>query len=139
MRQNLRLLFLILLAIFMTRISIAADTWPIKPIRFVVGFTAGGPSDIIARTVAQKMSVGLGQSIIIDNKPGAGGNLAAEFVAHSPPDGYTWLLGNNSILATNAALYKNLGFNSSQDFSPIGLVASQPNILVVNPSLPVNN
>ena len=107
--------------------------------RFVVGFTAGGPSDIIAITVAQKMSVGLGQSIIIDNKPGAGGNLAAEFVAHSPPDGYTWLLGNNSILATNAALYKNLGFNPSQDFSPIGLVASQPNILVVNPSLPVNN
>jgi tripartite-type tricarboxylate transporter receptor subunit TctC len=139
MRQHLRFYILVGLALIVFKVSNAADAWPIKPIRLVVGFTAGGPSDIIARTVAQKMSVGLGQSIIIDNKPGAGGNLAAEYVAHSPADGYTWLLGNNSILATNAALYKNLGFNPTQDFIPIGLVASQPNILVVNSSLPVNN
>jgi tripartite-type tricarboxylate transporter receptor subunit TctC len=139
MRHIRKVFILVGLAFLALKMSYAADAWPIKPIRFIVGFTAGGPSDIIARSIAQKMSVGLGQSIIIDNKPGAGGNLAAEYVAHSPADGYTWLLGNNSILATNAALYKNLGFNPTQDFIPIGLVASQPNILVVNTALPVKN
>jgi tripartite-type tricarboxylate transporter receptor subunit TctC len=117
----------------------ATDSWPTRPIHFVVGFTTGGPSDVIARGLAQKMSPFLGQPIVVDNKPGAGGNLAAEYVAHSDPDGYTWLLGNNSILATNEFLYKNLRYKPEEDFSPVGLVAIQPNILIVNNDLPVKN
>jgi tripartite-type tricarboxylate transporter receptor subunit TctC len=105
----------------------------------VVGFTTGGPSDVIARGLAQKMSLLLGQPIVVDNKPGAGGNVAAEYVAHSDPDGYTWLLGNNSILATNEFLYKGLRYRPEQDFAPVGLVAIQPNILIVNNALPVKN
>jgi tripartite-type tricarboxylate transporter receptor subunit TctC len=85
------------------------------------------------------MSLFLDQPIVVENKPGAGGNLAAEYVAHSDPDGYTWLLGNNSILATNEFLYRNLRYKPEQDFAPVGLVAIQPNILVVNNTLPVKN
>jgi tripartite-type tricarboxylate transporter receptor subunit TctC len=117
----------------------AADLWPSKPFHLVVGFTTGGPSDVIARALAQKMSPLLGQPIVVDNKPGAGGNLAAESVASSESDGYTWLLGNNSILATNEFLYKNLRFKPSRDFASVGLIAIQPNILVVNNDLPVKN
>jgi tripartite-type tricarboxylate transporter receptor subunit TctC len=113
--------------------------WPAKPIRFIVGFTAGGPSDVLARALGQKMALTLGQTIIIDNRPGAGGNSAAETVAKSAPDGYTWLLGNNSILSTNAALYGKLPFDPVRDFTPVGLVATQPNILVVNPSVPAHS
>jgi tripartite-type tricarboxylate transporter receptor subunit TctC len=113
--------------------------WPARPIHFVVGFTAGGPSDVLARALGQKMAETLGQSVVVDNRPGAGGNTAAEVVAKSPADGYTWLLGNNSILATNAALYSKLPFDPVRDFAPVGLVATQPNILVVNPNVPAQS
>jgi tripartite-type tricarboxylate transporter receptor subunit TctC len=113
--------------------------WPARPIHFVVGFTAGGPSDVLARALGQKMAETLGQSIVVDNRPGAGGNTAAEVVAKSPADGYTWLLGNNSILSTNAALYSKLPFDPVRDFAPVGLVATQPNILVVNPGVPAQS
>jgi tripartite-type tricarboxylate transporter receptor subunit TctC len=116
-----------------------AQAWPARPIHFVVGFTAGGPSDVLARALGQKMAETLGQSIVVDNRPGAGGNTAAEVVAKSPADGYTWLLGNNSILATNAALYSKLPFDPVRDFAPVGLVATQPNILVVNPNVPAQS
>src|SRR5205807_4227567 len=76
---------------------------------------------------------------VIENRPGAGGNLAAEMVAHAPPDGYTLLNGNNSILATNAALYKQVNFDALSDFAPISLIGSQANILVVNPSVPAKS
>ena len=116
----------------------AAD-FPDKPVRFVVGFTPGGPSDIVARLLGQKLAEAWGQQVVIDNRAGAGGNIAAEIVAHSPGDGHTLLLGNNSILATNAALYAKLNFDAVRDFAPVILVASQPNILVVHPSLPVTS
>jgi tripartite-type tricarboxylate transporter receptor subunit TctC len=116
---------------------LAAADYPDKAVRFVVGFTPGGPSDIVARLLGQKLAEAWGQPVIIDNRAGAGGNIAAELVAKSPGDGYTLLLGNNSILATNAALYKKLSFDPVKDFAPVILVASQPNILVVHPSLPV--
>src|SRR3954467_3538311 len=106
------------------------------PVRFVVGFTPGGPSDILARSLAEKLAAPLGQPVVVENRPGAGGNLAAEIVAKSPADGNTWLLGNNSILATNAALYSHLGYDPVKDFAPVALVAIQPNILVVNPAVP---
>src|SRR4051812_36055328 len=78
----------------------AARAFSDKPVRFVVGFTPGGPSDILARAVGDKLGAQLGQPVVVENRPGAGGNIAAEAVAHSVPDGHTWLLGNNSILAT---------------------------------------
>ena len=116
-----------------------AQSFPEKPIRFVVGFTPGGPSDILARALGQKLGERWSQQVVIENRPGAGGNVAAEAVAKSTPDGYTWLLGNNSILATNQSLYRSLGYDPVKDFAPVSLVAIQPNILVVNPQLPVNS
>jgi len=117
----------------------AAQAWPEKPVRFVVGFTPGGPSDILARALGQKLAESWTQQTVIENRPGAGGNIAAEVVAKSAPDGYTWLLGNNSILATNQSLYGKLGYDPVKDFAPVALVAIQPNILVVNPNVPVSS
>ena len=116
-----------------------AQSFPEKPIRFVVGFTPGGPSDILARALGQKLGERWSQQVVIENRPGAGGNVAAEAVAKSAPDGYTWLLGNNSILATNQSLYRSLGYDPVKDFAPVSLVAVQPNILVVNPQVPARS
>jgi len=113
--------------------------FPEKPVRFVVGFTPGGPSDILGRALGQKLADLWGQQVVIENRPGAGGNIAAEVVARSAPDGYTWLLGNNSILATNASLYRKLGYDPVKDFAPVVLLAIQPNILVVNPQVPASS
>jgi tripartite-type tricarboxylate transporter receptor subunit TctC len=115
----------------------AQAPYPAKPVRFIIAFTPGGPSDILTRLVGGKLTESLGQPFIYDNRPGAGGNIAGEITGKSPPDGYTLLMGNNSILATNAALYKNMGFDPVKDLAPVALLASQPNILVVHPSLPV--
>lgn len=116
-----------------------AQDFPKKPIRFIVGFTPGGPSDILARALGQKLGELWNQQVLIDNRPGAGGNLAAEALARSAPDGYTWLLGNNSVLATNQSLYRRLGYDPVKDFAPVTLVAIQPNILVVNPQVPASS
>jgi tripartite-type tricarboxylate transporter receptor subunit TctC len=116
-----------------------AQPYPSKAVRFVIGFSPGGPSDILTRLVGTNLSHRLGQPFVFDNRPGAGGNIAGEIVAKSPPDGYTILMGNNSILATNAALYKDMKFDPVKDFVPIALIAQQPNILVVHPSLPVHS
>jgi tripartite-type tricarboxylate transporter receptor subunit TctC len=113
--------------------------FPVRPVTLVVAFTPGGASDVLARILGRKLEQILGQPFVIDNRPGAGGNVAAEAVAHAAPDGYTLLLGNNGILATNAALYKKVNFDAQADFSPVGLIGSQANILVVNPGLPVNS
>src|SRR5207248_1411526 len=115
-----------------------AHAFPDKPVRFVVGFTPGGPSDILARALGQKLAERLGQPVVIENRPGAGGNLAAESVAKSAPDGHTWLLGNNSILATNQSLYPRLDYDPVKDFAPVALVAIQPNVLVVHPGVPAH-
>jgi len=117
----------------------ACGAFPEKPVRFVIGFTPGGPSDILARAVGQKLAERWGQQVVIENRPGAGGNLAAEAVAKSAADGYTWLLGNNSILATNQSLYKKLPYDPVKDFAPVALVAVQPNILVVHPEVKANS
>jgi tripartite-type tricarboxylate transporter receptor subunit TctC len=114
-------------------------SFPAKPVRFVIGFTPGGPSDILARALGQKLAERWGQQVVIENRPGAGGNLAAEAVARSAPDGHTWLLGNNSILATNQSLYRNLPYDPVKDFAPVALVAVQPNILVVHPEVRANS
>jgi len=114
----------------------AAD-YPTRPVTLVVAFTPGGPSDVLSRIVGRKLEQLLGQPFVIENRPGAGGNVAAEQVARAPADGHTLLMGNNSILATNAALYKKINFDPEADFAPISLIGSQANILVVNPQLPV--
>src|SRR5688572_16161396 len=124
-----------LLAAVLLLVSGVTCAFPDKPVRFVIGFTPGGPSDILARAVGQKLAERWGQQVVIENRPGAGGNLAAEAVAKSAPDGYTWLLGNNSILATNHALYRKLPYDPVKDFAPVALVAVQPNILVVHPEV----
>ena len=109
--------------------------YPARPISLVVAFPPGGASDVLARILGRKLEAILGQPFVIDNRPGAGGNIAAEAVAHAAPDGYTLLLGNNSILATNAALYQKVNFDPVKDFAPIGLVGLQANILVLNPAV----
>src|SRR5262245_42741924 len=116
----------------------AADSgagYPTKPIRFVLGFAPGGASDTMARVIGTRLAEGLGQPIVIDNRAGAGGNIAAEIVARSLPDGYTMLLGNNGILAINLSLYPKLAFDPVKDFAPVVLIASQPNVLVIHPGL----
>jgi tripartite-type tricarboxylate transporter receptor subunit TctC len=117
----------------------SAIEYPSRPVTLVVAFTPGGASDVLARILGRKLEQILGQPFVIDNRPGAGGNVAAEAVAHAAPDGYTLLAGNNAILATNAALYKKINFDPEADFAPIGLIGSQANILVVNPALPVKS
>ena len=116
----------------------AAD-YPARPVMLVVAFTPGGPSDVLARIVGKKMEELLGQPFIIENRPGAGGNIAADYVAHAAPDGYTLLMGNNSILATNEALYKKITYSPQKDFIPITLVGTQANILVVNNDVPAKS
>ena len=126
-------------AVLLALASASAGAFPDKPVRFVIGFTPGGPSDILARAVGQKLAERWGQQVVIENRPGAGGNLAAEAVAKSAPDGYTWLLGNNSILATNQSLYRKLPYDPVKDFAPVALVAVQPNILVLHPDVKANS
>ena len=116
----------------------AAD-YPSRPVTLVVAFPPGGPSDVLARIVGKKMEQLLDQPFVIENKPGAGGNIAGDFVAHATADGYTLLVGNNSILATNESLYKKLTYSPQQDLMPITLIGTQANILVVNPKVPVHS
>lgn len=116
-----------------------AQSYPAKQLRFVVPFAAGGPTDLLARTLAQKLSAQLGRSVIADNRPGAGGNLGADIVAKADPDGYTILMGTNGPLAVNVSLYANLPYDPLRDFAPITQVAFVPNVLVVHPSLPAGS
>jgi tripartite-type tricarboxylate transporter receptor subunit TctC len=116
----------------------AAD-YPTRPVTLIVAFTPGGPSDVLARILGRKLEQSLSQPFVIENRPGAGGNIAAELGARAAPDGYTLLMGNNSILATNASLYKKIGYDAEKDFAPISLIGSQANILVVNPAVPARS
>jgi tripartite-type tricarboxylate transporter receptor subunit TctC len=117
----------------------SAQAYPTKPVSLLIAFPPGGPSDVLSRVVGKKLEQILGQPFIMDNRPGAGGNIAAEAAAHAAADGYTILMGNNSILATNAALYKKVNFDAERDFAPISLIGAQANILVVNPDMPVKS
>ena len=118
--------------------SAAAQTYPDKPIKVVNGFAPGGGTDLLLRTLLPKLGEILGQQLIIDYKPGAGANLAMDFVAKAAPDGYTLLMGSPG-LAINPSLYRDLTFDPLKDFAPISLIGTVPNVLVVNPALPVNS
>ena len=125
-----KLFLLLLLAAFQA----GAQTFPNRPVKLVVGFTPGGGVDIAARTLAPKLSELIGQPVIVENKPGAGTNIANEFVAKSAPDGST-LLVNTAAVAINMSLYKNLPFDTLRDFSAVSIFSESPNVLVVNAKL----
>ena len=116
--------------------SAAAQTWPARPIHLVVGFGAGGPSDLIARLVAAGMSESLGQQIVVENKPGAGSNIAAEQVAKAKPDGYTLMIGSVGPLTVNDVLYANLPFDPVKDFTIISMTAQTPLVLGIGTAVP---
>ncbi|MCY1168942.1 MAG: tripartite tricarboxylate transporter substrate binding protein [Pseudomonadota bacterium] len=117
----------------------ATTPWPTKPIRLVVTFPAGGSSDAAARIVAPRLAEHLGQPVVIDNRPGAGGGLGLGLVAKAPADGYTIVLASAGGLTANPALYPNLAYNPGRDFAPITLFGTSPFVLVANPGLPANN
>lgn len=117
----------------------AQESYPSKPIRMIVSFAAGGPTDIVARTVAAKMADILGQPVIVENKTGAGGNIGADVVAKATPDGYTLLMATVSTHAINPGLYRNMPYDPVKDFAPVMQVGVTPCVLAVNPALPVTN
>ena len=139
MFKKLAALILGLMAIGAVSSAVPAADYPARPVTIVVAFTPGGPSDVLSRIIGKRLQEILHQPFIVENRPGAGGNIAAEQVKNAAPDGYTLLMGNNSILATNAALYKRLSYDAEKDFLPISLVGTQANILVVNPNVPANS
>ena len=115
-----------------------AQAYPNHSIRLVVPFPAGGTTDILARDVAKQLTETLGQAVVVDNRPGAGGNIGADLVAKAAPDGYTLLMGTVGTHAINPSLYAKMPYDHVKDFVPVVLVAGVPNVLVVNPSVPVN-
>ena len=127
---------LVALGLLLAGLGAQAQTYPDRPIRVVNGFAAGGGTDLLLRTLLPKMGEILGQQLVIDYRPAAGGNLAMDIVAKARPDGYTLLMGSPG-LATNPSLYRDLSFDPLRDFAPISLIGTVQNVLVVNPSLPV--
>ena len=117
----------------------APSAYPTKAVKLVIPFPPGGPLDIVGRAIAQKLTEAWGQSVVVDNRPGAGGNIGADLVAKSAPDGYTILMGALSTHAVNPSLYAKRPYDAVADFAPITLVAVTPNVLVVNAALPVNS
>jgi tripartite-type tricarboxylate transporter receptor subunit TctC len=112
-----------------------AQTYPTRPVRLIVGFTPGGPTDIAARLIGQRLSERLGQPFVIENRPGAGSNIATEAVVNSQPDGYTLLMVSTSA-AVSATFYRNLNFNLIRDIAPVAGIVRVPLVMVVNPSVP---
>jgi tripartite-type tricarboxylate transporter receptor subunit TctC len=118
---------------------VAAQGYPSKPVKMVVGFSPGGGTDILARIVAQKLSEAWGQPVIVENRPGASATIGANLVAQAPPDGYTLSMGQLTPNAIAPALMPKLPYNASRDFAPVILVGTSPNILVINPSVPAKD
>ena len=119
--------------------AISTERYPVKPIRLIVALTAGGPTDILARLIAQPLGESLGQQVIVDNRPGAGGNIGAAMAAHAVPDGYTLFMGTSGPLSINNSIYSKTGYDPIKDFAPIALVASAPFVIVAHPSVPAAN
>lgn len=113
--------------------------WPERPVTMIVTFAVGGSSDILARAVANALSQGLGQPVIVDNKPGAGGHIGAEFAARARADGYTILFGTNGTLGIGPAIHQGLRYDPAKDLAPVGLLHKLPLVLIVNPKVPANN
>jgi tripartite-type tricarboxylate transporter receptor subunit TctC len=137
--RNMTIVRVAAVALALALSAVPTAAYPNKPVSLLIAFPPGGPSDVLSRIVGKKLEQILGQPFVMDNRPGAGGNIAAEAAAIAPADGHTILMGNNSILATNAALYKKINFDPERDFAPISLIGSQANILVVNPNVPAKS
>ncbi len=133
----MRALLLAIVSLFSA--AVAAQTYPTKPIRIIVPYAAGGTSDILARQIGPKLTDAWGQPVIVDNRPGANGNVGAEFVAKSAPDGYTLLLTDLGGLVISASVYPKLPFNPAKDFSPVVMVSYSPHVLAVNPDVQVKD
>jgi tripartite-type tricarboxylate transporter receptor subunit TctC len=127
----------VVLAALVAPAVVQAQSYPSKPIRLIIPFPPGGSTDILGRSVAQKLSEAWGQQIIVDNRGGAGGTIGADLAAKAPADGYTLLMGHIGTLAVNVTLYPKLTYDPVKDFTPVSMVALVPNVLVVHPSLPV--
>src|ERR1700737_512272 len=136
MRFGKTLLCIALLALHAASGGAHAQTYPSRPITLVIPFAPGGSTSIVGRGIADKMSETLGEKIVVDNRPGAGGTVGTKAVAKSEPDGYTLVLGYTGTLAIGPSLYKNVGYDPRKDFAPIGMIGNAPNSLVVNPSFP---
>ncbi len=129
----------LLLGAGLTAGSVMAQTYPTKPLRMVIGFAPGGGTDILGRIVAQQLGEGLGQRVVPDNRGGASGQIAAEIVAKSPPDGHTIMMVHIAAISILPSLYPKLPYDTQKDFTPISLVAIGPNLLVVHPSVPAKS
>lgn len=116
-----------------------AQAWPARPVKIVVAFTAGGTTDIMARTLAQRLSERFKQPFVIENKPGAGGNIGTEYVVRAPADGYTLIVNSVGPMAVNPTLYRNLSYDPLTDLVPVAQISDVPNVLVVHPSLGLKN
>ena len=138
MRRLFSLALALGVAVLTTAVQ-AETAWPTRPIKILVGYAAGGSTDVTARIIAQALSERLGQPVIIENRAGAGGNIAADAAAKADPDGYTLLMTTSTTFAADPSLYKTLPYNVQADFAPITLTAFIPNLLVVNPSVPAKN
>jgi len=140
MKETIMLRFsaLCLLAMLGLASVLQAQTFPSKPIRVIVPYAAGGTSDILARQIGPKLTEAWGQPIVVENKPGANGNVGAELVARSAPDGYTVLLADIGALCISPSVYPKLAFDPVKDFSPVVMVSYSPHVLAVHPSVPVN-
>lgn len=139
MRPNVRAGILLMLAASLIAGTVVAQTYPSKPIRLIVPLAPGGPSDILARAMGQKLTESLKQTVIVDNRTGAGGMLGIDLAAKSPPDGYTTLLVAVATYTINASLYPKLPYDPQKDLTPVTILAGAPYILVVHPALPVRN
>jgi tripartite-type tricarboxylate transporter receptor subunit TctC len=124
-----------IISLFALPMAAAAQAFPSKPIRVIIPFVAGGSSDIVGRAIGSKFQEILGQPAVVENRPGANGAIAAEFVAKAEPDGYTILVGSIGVFSINAALFKDLRYNPVRDFAPISLAVTTPNVLVTKPTL----
>jgi tripartite-type tricarboxylate transporter receptor subunit TctC len=116
-----------------------AQAWPTKPVKIIVPFAAGGATDVVARLLAQKLTESWGQSVVVENRAGAGGNIGADVVAKSAPDGYTLLMTSGSIVTANPHIYRNMPFDAARDLVPITNVATGPQVIAVNTSVPAKD
>ena len=139
MSKLTRAALLALMLALLPALAFGQASYPNRPIRMIVPFAPGGASDFVARILSPKLSELLGQQIVVDNRPGASGNIGMELAAKAPADGYTIYLGNIGTIAINPAIFPNLALNPTKDFIPISLVADVPSILVANPSVPANS
>lgn len=139
MQAKMRVAMLLISAAGWAALPVAAQSYPAKPIRLIVPLAPGGPSDILARTMGQKLTENIRQTVIVDNRTGAGGTLGADLAAKSPPDGYTMLLLAVATYTINASLYPKLPYDPYKDLTPVTILAGAPYILVVHPALPVRS